>query len=66
MGGLDPCYVFDLGSPQKVREAVRQAIADAGGGGGYVLGTAEAAAPETTVDCWRAAVEAVREFGTYA
>ncbi len=65
MGGLDPCYVFDLGSPDKVRQAIREAIQDAGAGGGYVLGTAEAAAPETTIECWRAAVQAVRDFGTY-
>ena len=33
VGGLDPVYTFDLGTAQMVREAVRQAIADAGAGG---------------------------------
>ena len=42
-----------------------QAICDAAEGGGYILGTAEAIAPETPADSLRAASEAAREFGVY-
>ena len=56
MGGLDSCYVFDLGTPKDVREATRKAIADAGAGGGYILGTAEAVAPQTKPESLKALV----------
>jgi len=65
LGGLSPVYTFDLGNPDIVREAVRQVIADAGAGGGYVIGTAEAMAPETPAESIRAAVGAARDFGVY-
>jgi uroporphyrinogen decarboxylase len=64
-GGLDPCYVFDLGNPERVREAVRQAISDAGSGGGFVLGTAEAVSPDTSLECLHAMTKAVQDFGVY-
>ena len=65
MGGLDPVYTFDMGTPEGVREAVRQAIADAGAGGGYVLATGEAVSPDTPPECLHAAARAAREFGVY-
>ncbi|NQU10341.1 hypothetical protein HQ590_06105 [bacterium] len=66
IGGLDPCYTFDRGSPETVRAAIRQAVADAGAGGGYVLGTAEAIDPGAPRACLVAAVQAAKEFGAYA
>lgn len=65
LGGLDPCYTFDLGAPQKVRRAVRNAINDAGAGGGYLVGTGESVSPETTLQSLLAAVEAVKAYGQY-
>jgi uroporphyrinogen decarboxylase len=65
LGGLDPVYTFDMGTPDDVREAVRQAIQDAGAGGGYILGTGEAVAPDTPADSLRAAAQAARDFGVY-
>jgi len=65
VGGLDPVYTFDMGTPDAVRGAVRQAIEDAAEGGGYILGTAEAIAPETPAESLRAASEAARQFGGY-
>jgi hypothetical protein len=65
VGGLDPCYTFDLGTPERVREAVKQALDDAAAGGGYVLGTAEAIAPETPAASLQAMSEAARQWGTY-
>ncbi|MFB3903696.1 MAG: uroporphyrinogen decarboxylase family protein [Acidobacteriota bacterium] len=64
-GGLDPCYTFDLGDPEVVRKASEQAIRDAGGGGGFILGTGEAVSPTTSRDSLLAAVQVVRESGVY-
>ena len=65
LGGLDPVYAFDLGDAETVRAAVRQAIADAGAGGGYVLGTGEAIAPGVPIESLLAAAQAAREHGVY-
>ena len=65
LGGLDPVYTFDLGTPEIVREKVRRAISDAAKGGGYVLGTGEAIAPETPAESLRAAIEAAQAYGVY-
>jgi hypothetical protein len=65
VGGLDPVYTFDLGTPQLVREAVRQAIATAGAGGGYIVRESMACSPETPAASLVAAVAAAREFGCY-
>jgi hypothetical protein len=65
LGGLDPVYTFDLGTPETVGEKVREAIADAAADGGYVVGTAEAVGPETPRESLRAAVKAVDAYGVY-
>jgi uroporphyrinogen-III decarboxylase len=65
VGGLDPCYCFDLGSADAVRTAAKQAIGDAAAGGGYILATAEAVDPMTTAECLHAAVQAAKDFGQY-
>lgn len=65
LGGLDPVYAFDLGTPQMVREAVRQAIAAAGAGGGYILRESMGCSPQTPAASIAAAVQAAREFGCY-
>ena len=61
--GLDLSGGFDLGSPEAVRNAVQEAIADAARGGGYVLATAEAVDPMTSAECLHAAVQAAKECG---
>jgi uroporphyrinogen-III decarboxylase len=58
-------YTFDLGTAQDVRKAVRQAIADAGQHGGYIIGTGEAIAPRTPIESLQTAAEATRTFGVY-
>lgn len=65
LGGLSPVYTFDLGNPEIVRDAVRQVIADAGHGGGYIIGTAEAIDPQTSPQSIQAAVTAAKKFGVY-
>ena len=39
MGNLDPVELLWRGSPQAVDVAARQAIAEAGAGGGFILGS---------------------------
>jgi uroporphyrinogen-III decarboxylase len=65
LGGLDPVYTFDLGTAQDVRNAIRQAIADAGRNGGYIIGTGEAVAPRTPIESLQAATEATKTYGVY-
>jgi uroporphyrinogen decarboxylase len=65
MGGLDPVYLLQWGTPERIRETVKQAIAEGGPGGGYVLHTAMSPDPQTTPECLRAAVQAVHDFGVY-
>lgn len=65
LGGLDPCYTFDMGSTKDVREKVRQAIEDAGANGGYIIGTGEAVSPNVSAEFFRAALQAAKEYGFY-
>jgi len=65
MGGLDSIYEFELGTPDSVRSAVRQAIADAGANGGFVLDTAMSVSPETPAESLAAAAQAARYYGIY-
>ena len=39
MGNLDPVEVLWRGTPETVQRAAQQAMADAGGGGGFILGS---------------------------
>ncbi len=64
-GGLDPCYTFDMGTTETVREGVKRAIADGAAGGGFVLGTAEAVDPVVSADMLREAARAAKEYGRY-
>ena len=59
-GGLDPIYTFELGTPERVREAVAALGEGAGDGRGVVIATGEAFGPETPSECMRELVRAVR------
>lgn len=63
-GNIDLIYVIKMGTPEQIREAVRQAIADAGAGGGFILGTSDSIR-DTDVGNVRAYFDAAREFGAY-
>ena len=58
MGGIDPCYTFDLGSVETVRAAAQKAIDDAAQGGGYILAPAKSLQPETPTENAAAVFEA--------
>ena len=64
-GNVDIINVIKDGTPEQVRQAVRQAILDAAPGGGFILGTSDSireAPPENV----RAYFEAGRRYGHYA
>lgn len=62
------CYEFDNLSPEAMRERVRQAIADAAPGGGFIVATADGPTQPMTpqsVAALLAFAEAVRDYGKY-
>lgn len=62
-GGLDIQGVLPHGTPAEVREHVRQQIAAAGEGGGYILCTAHNLQADTPLTNLLALFEAYEEFG---
>lgn len=64
IGNLDVAYVLVRGTRQEVEDAVRNAIRDAGPGGGYVLSAAHS---HPYVDPVRLEwmVEAAHRYGSY-
>lgn len=65
-GGLDPIYTFELGTPERVREAVTELLESARDGRGVVIATGEAFGPQTPSECLRELVRAVRDFSPSA
>ncbi|MBT7122592.1 MAG: hypothetical protein HN948_06220, partial [Clostridia bacterium] len=65
MGGIDPCYTFDMGTTQTVRQATKQAIEDAGKGGGYILNVGEAISPEVSPELLYEFSKTAKEYGKY-
>jgi hypothetical protein len=63
-GNVDLIYVIKMGTPEQIRETVRQAILDAAPGGGLWLGTSDSIR-DTTPENARAYFQAAREFGDY-
>ena len=64
-GNIDCGQLLPHGSPEEVRQAVRQAIADAGPGGGYILSSSNSVHSSCDPRNLVAMVEACREFGAY-
>lgn len=65
LGNVDTIYVVQKGTPEQVREVVRDAIRAAAPGGGYILGTGDCFFQETPRENIQAFVESGREFGRY-
>lgn len=61
MGNLDPVGVLLQGSVSEVEQAARQAIADAGPGGGFILGSGCEVPPATPPPNIQAMVKAARD-----
>jgi uroporphyrinogen decarboxylase len=64
-GNIDCAHLLPHGTPEQVREAVRQAIADAASGGGYILTSSNSIHSSCKPENFVAMVEAAREFGQY-
>lgn len=63
-GYIDLLYVINFGTPQLIRETVRQAIMQAAEGGGFILGTSDSIR-ESPLDNVKAYFQAGREYGNY-
>ena len=53
------------GTPEEVREAAKQAIDDAGEGGGFILSTGDQCGRDTPEGNIRAMIEVARNYGRY-
>ena len=62
LGGLDPIYTFELGTPETVRIAVTKLLEQIGDGRGVIFCTGEAFGPKTPAECLREWVKTVCEY----
>lgn len=65
IGNIDLGYTLTRGTPEEVREEVRQRIADCAPGGGYVVSSSNSVTEYVPLDNYRAMLSAVEEFGAY-
>ena len=64
-GNIDCGRLLSHGAVEGVREAVRRAIADAAGGGGFILTSSNSIHSSCKPENFVAMIEACREFGAY-
>jgi uroporphyrinogen-III decarboxylase len=65
-GNIDCARLLPHGTPEQVRAAVRQAIADAAPGGGYILTSSNSIHSSCRPENFVAMVQACHEFGSYS
>lgn len=65
VGGVDCSQVLPLGTPARIRQEVRQVLADGARGGGMFIGSSSEIVPATPLENIHAFYEACREFGRY-
>lgn len=65
MGNIDCAHLLPYGTPEEVRQAVRQAISDAASGGGFLLSSSNSVHSSCKAENLIAMVQAVHEFGQY-
>jgi uroporphyrinogen-III decarboxylase len=65
-GGVDTQRTLPFGTPDEVREQVRERIRIFGKGGGFVFNTVHNVQGNVPVENLLAMYEAVREYGVYA
>ncbi|MBU4366232.1 MAG: uroporphyrinogen decarboxylase family protein, partial [Kiritimatiellae bacterium] len=66
VGNIDCAYLLPFGTPAQARDTVRQAIADAGTGGGFILSSSNSIHSTCRPENVMAMVRAGHEFGAYA
>jgi uroporphyrinogen decarboxylase len=64
-GGIDTQQVLPFGTPEDVRQDVRQRIKDLAPGGGYILAPVHNVQEDVPPENLIAMRDAVEEFGTY-
>jgi len=64
-GGIDTQRILPFGTPDEVRNEVRQRIEDLAPGGGFILGAVHNIRPEIKPENIRALYEAALEYGRY-
>ncbi len=65
VGNLDCAGLLPSGTPAEVEDAVKETIAKAAPGGGYILASSNTIHPGVKPDNYRAMAEAVRRWGRY-
>jgi len=65
LGNIDCQGLLSDGTPQQVEDAVRTAIEDAGGGGGYILCDSNSLHPGVNPENCIAMFEATKKYGVY-
>jgi uroporphyrinogen decarboxylase len=66
VGNIDCAHLLPHGTVEQVRDAVRQAIADAAAGGGYMLSSSNSIHSSCNAGNFTAMIVAAHEFGRYA
>jgi uroporphyrinogen decarboxylase len=66
LGNIDCQELLPNGTPDQVRDAVKQAVADAGAGGGLIICSSNTLHPGVHPENCIAMFEATREYGRYA
>ena len=65
MGNIDVTELLPHGSPQDVEHAVKETLAKAAPGGGYVLASSNSIHPGVRPENYRAMVQTARQWGAY-
>ena len=64
-GGISIQQTLPFGTPEDVRNEVRQRIADLASGGGYIISTSHNIQADTSIENATALLRAYDEFGNY-
>lgn len=65
IGNIDCTSLLPMGTPEEVEEAVKETIAKAAPGGGYILSSSNSIHPGVKPENFLAMVEAARKYGRY-
>jgi uroporphyrinogen decarboxylase len=65
LGNIDCAFLLVFGTPEEVRESVRETIPQAAPGGGYIISSSNSIHPGCKPENYLAMVEAAREYGKY-
>jgi len=65
LGNIDCSFLLVFGAPEEVKENVKQTIAQAAPGGGYIISSSNSIHPGVKPENYIAMVEAARKWGKY-